>query len=329
MKNFIASACAVLSLFIAGASVAQSPVTSPADYPNRVVRIVVPYPAGGGTDAMARVVATHLSARWGQPVIVENRPGAAGNLGLEMVSKSPADGYTLVMMPSNHSINPSLFGKLNFDPIKSFTPVVVVATSPIVLAANTTVPAKTFQELLPLLRSNPTKYSYASCGNGTPQHLAGELLKSVTKLDQLTHVPYKGCAPAVVDFVGGSVPISFSTLANLSGHIKSGKVNAIAVTGKRRSSLAPELPTIAESGLPNYDMDVWFGLLAPANLPPGVLSKINTDVNEVLGNPELKEKLLGQFFEVLGGTPQQFATLIKTDLDRLGKLIRDNNIKVD
>ncbi len=297
-------------------------------YPSKPVRIVVPYPAGGGTDTMARVLAQELSARWGQSVVVENKAGASGNIGLEGVAKAPADGYTLVMMPSNHSINPPLFGNLKFDPIADFSPIVLAGTSPVMIAVHPSVGVRSVGELIALARSRPGVLSYASCGNGTPQHLAGELFKAMANID-MVHVPYKGCAPAVIDIVGGQVQVAFSTVANLSQHIKAGKVTGLAVTGSRRTALAPELPTVAEGGLRDYDVDVWFGLLAPAKVPEAVVSRINADANAVLNDPRVRAQLFAQLFEPYGGSPAQFATLIQVELKRWGKLIKDVGIKVD
>lgn len=309
-----------------GVALAQGAVAD--KYPSRPVRIVVPYPSGGGTDAMARVIANHLTAMWGQPVIVDNKAGASGNIGLEAVAKAAPDGYTLVMMPSNHSINPPLFGKLPFDPIADFTPLALVGSSPVMLAVHPSVPARNLKELLALARAKPGSLSYASCGNGTPQHLAGELFKSMAKVD-MVHVPYKGCAPAVTDFVGGQVQLAFSTVANLAPFIKAGKVIGIGATAARRSSLVPDLPTLSESGLPGYDVDVWFGLLGPARLPAAIVAKVNADVGKILSTPEIRDKLLSQSFEPLGGTPAQFGALIASDLQRWGTLIRTVGIKVD
>ena len=242
-------------------------------YPDRLVRIVVPYPAGGGSDTMARLVAQRLTEMWGQPVIVENKPGASGNIGLEGVARSAGDGYTLVLMPSNHSINPPLFGNLPFDPIKDFTPIVAVGSSPVFVAVNSSVPIRTVGELIAKLRASPGSLSYASCGNGTPQHLAGELMKATARID-LTHIPYKGCSVAIPDLLSGQVQVGFSTVANFNPHIKSGKLTGLAVTSKTRSALAPDIPTVAESGLAGYDVDVWFGLLGPAKMPPAVVETL-------------------------------------------------------
>jgi len=317
------------SAVAAALSLAAGPALAQAQrYPAKPVRIVVPYPAGGGTDTLARVVAQELAARWPQPVIVENRPGASGNIGLEAVSRAAPDGYTLVMMPSNHSINPPLFGNLKFDPVTDFTPLALVGSSPVMLAVHPSVGVRSVTELIALARSRPGTLSYASCGNGTPQHLAGELFKAMTRTD-LVHVPYKGCAPAVADLVGGQVQVSFSTVANLSQHMKAGKVVGLAVTGKRRSALAPHLPTVAESGLADYEVDVWFGLLGPAGLPPAVVATINADVNRILEDPRVRSGLLTQSFEPYGGSPAQFGDLIRSELKRWGKLIKDVGIKSD
>ena len=297
-------------------------------YPDRLVRIVVPYPAGGGSDTMARLVAQRLTEMWGQPVIVENKPGASGNIGLEGVARSAGDGYTLVLMPSNHSINPPLFGNLPFDPIKDFTPIVAVGSSPVFVAVNSSVPIRTVGELIAKLRASPGSLSYASCGNGTPQHLAGELMKATARID-MTHIPYKGCSVAIPDLLSGQVQVGFSTVANFNPHIKSGKLTGLAVTSKTRSALAPDIPTVAESGLAGYDVDVWFGLLGPAKMPPAVVEKINKDVNAILANRDIRDKLLQQYYEPMGGTPEQFANLIQTDLVRWGSLIRAVGIKVD
>ena len=297
-------------------------------YPDRLVRIVVPYPAGGGSDTMARLVAQRLTEMWGQPVIVENKPGASGNIGLEGVARSAGDGYTLVLMPSNHSINPPLFGNLPFDPIKDFTPIVAVGSSPVFVAVNSSVPIRTVGELIAKLRASPGSLSYASCGNGTPQHLAGELMKATARID-MTHIPYKGCSVAIPDLLSGQVQVGFSTVANFNPHIKSGKLTGLAVTSKARSALAPDIPTVAESGLAGYDVDVWFGLLGPAKMPPAVVEKINRDVNTILANRDIRDKLLQQYYEPMGGTPEQFANLIQTDLVRWGSLIRAVGIKVD
>ena len=314
---------ALLALAVAHVAQAQAP-----KYPDKLVRIVVPYPAGGGSDTMARLVAQKLSDAWGQSVIVENKPGASGNIGLDMVAKSPGDGYTLLVMPSNHSINPPLYGNLPFDPIKDFTPIIAIGSSPVLVAVNGSVPVRSVAELIARLKAQPGSLSYASCGNGTPQHLAGELMKATAGVD-MTHVPYKGCSVAIPDLLSGQVQVGFSTVANLSPHLKSGKIAGLAVTSKKRSALAPDIPTVAESGLPGYDVDVWFGLLGPARMPPAVVAKINRDVNAILSSAEVRERMLAAYYEPIGGTPEQFAALIHSDLVRWGKLIKDVGIKVD
>ncbi|MBC7772139.1 MAG: tripartite tricarboxylate transporter substrate binding protein, partial [Pyrinomonadaceae bacterium] len=250
------------------------------------------------------------------------------NIGLEMVAKSPADGYTLIAMPNNLSINAPLYGKLPFDPIKDFAPIILIGSSPVFIGVNSSVPVKSVADLIALAKAKPGTLSYASCGNGTPQHLAGELLKAVARID-LTHIPYKGCSLAIADLLSGQVQIGFSTVANFSVHLKSGKINGVAITSKKRSALVPDIPTVAESGLPDYDVDVWFGLLGPGSLPPEIVAKVNADVNKILASPDIRERMLKSFYEPIGGTPGQFAALIQSDLVRFGKLIRDVGIKVD
>ena len=295
----------------------------------RTVKIVVPYPAGGGTDSMARLVAAKLADSLGGSFIVENRVGASGNIGLSQVAKAPADGYTLIMMPNNLAINPPLFGKVDYDAVKDFAPILLVGSSPVSIAANAKAPFKTFEEMLDFARRNPGKISYASCGNGTPQHLAGELLVSMAKLD-MVHIPYKGCSSAISDVVSGIVPVSFSTIANVGPHVQSGAMRDLAVTTRKRSNYVPNVPTISESaGLKDFNIDVWFGLLAPAGTPSEVIKKINTAVNAALQSEDVKQRLIKANFEPLGGTPEQFAEVLQRDIIRYTKIIQDAQIKPD
>jgi len=303
--------------------------STPYPQAGRTVKIVVPYPAGGGTDSMARLVAAKLADSLGGSFIVENRVGASGNIGLSQVAKAPADGYTLIMMPNNLAINPPLFGKVDYDAVKDFAPILLVGSSPVSIAANAKAPFKTFEEMLDFARRNPGKISYASCGNGTPQHLAGELLVSMAKLD-MVHIPYKGCSSAISDVVSGIVPVSFSTIANVGPHVQSGAMRDLAVTTRKRSNYVPNVPTISESaGLKDFNIDVWFGLLAPAGTPLEVIKKINTAVNTALQSEEVKQRLIKANFEPLGGTPEQFAEVLQRDIIRYTKIIQDAQIKPD
>jgi tripartite-type tricarboxylate transporter receptor subunit TctC len=295
-------------------------------WPSKPVKIVVPYPAGGGTDVMARFLAQKFSELWGQPVVVENKGGAGGNIGADQVAKSAPDGYTLVMMPSNLSINPSLFDKTPWDPVKDFSPIGTVATSPIMVGVSAGVPANSIKELIALAKVKPGTLNYISCGGGSPQHIAGEMFNAMANV-QMQHVPYKGCGAAIPDAVAGVVQVLFSTVANMSPHIKTGKLKGFAVAGAKRSELVPDVPTVSEAGLPGYNFDVWFGLLAPARTPREIVVKINRDINTLLAQKDVKERLQGQFYDVMPGTPEQFATLIEKDQARFGRVIRDVGIK--
>ena len=314
-----ALACVFVSLLSPSAAWSQA-------WPSKTVKIVVPYPAGGGTDVMARFLAQKFSEMWGQSVVVENKGGAGGNIGADQVAKSTPDGYTLVMMPSNLSINPSLFDKTPWDAVKDFSPIGTVATSPIMVGVSAGVPANSIRELIALAKAKPGTLNYISCGGGSPQHIAGEMFNAMAGV-QMLHVPYKGCGAAIPDAVAGVVQVLFSTVANMNPHIKSGKLKGFAVAGARRSELVPDVPTVSEAGLPGYNFDVWFGLLAPAKTPRDVIVKINRDINTLLAQKDVKERLQGQFYDVLPGTPEQFATLIEKDLVRFGKVIRDVGIK--
>ncbi len=314
-----ALACVFVSLLSPSAAWSQA-------WPSKTVKIVVPYPAGGGTDVMARFLAQKFSEMWGQSVVVENKGGAGGNIGADQVAKSTPDGYTLVMMPSNLSINPSLFDKTPWDAVKDFSPIGTVATSPIMVGVSAGVPANSIRELIALAKAKPGSLNYISCGGGSPQHIAGEMFNAMAGV-QMQHVPYKGCGAAIPDAVAGVVQVLFSTVANMNPHIKSGKLKGFAVAGARRSELVPDVPTVSEAGLPGYNFDVWFGLLAPAKTPRDVIVKVNRDINSLLAQKEVKERLQGQFYDVMPGTPEQFATLIEKDLLRFGKVIRDVGIK--
>jgi tripartite-type tricarboxylate transporter receptor subunit TctC len=299
------------------------------EYPTKTVKIVVPFAPGGGTDTMARVVANGLQKAFGQSFIVDNRPGASGNIGLEQVAKSPADGYTLVMITSNLAINPSLFERVGYHPIKDFAPIALVGSSPVAISVHPDTGFRNLADLIRYAKANPGKLSYTSCGAGTPQHLAAELLSQMAKIEML-HVSYKGCAQAIPDHISGTAPVSFSTIANLSPHLKSGKVHGIGVTGAKRSPYAPDIPTVSEAaGLNGYDIDVWFGLFAPAGTPKPVIAKLNRSINETLANADVKQRMTDQSYQAIGGTPEFLGELVKRDMARYEGVIRKANIKPD
>ncbi len=298
-------------------------------YPARVVRIVVAFPPGGAVDALARTLAQKMTEAWGQSVIVENRPGAGGTIGTDTVAKAPADGYTLTAgAVSTHAINAGLYKKLPYDPVKDFAPVALIAAVPNLLVVNPSLPVKSTKELIAMARQKPGALSYASAGAGTTLHLSGELFKSMAKVD-IVHVPYKGSAPAVTDVIGGQVPMMFDSITSSLPYVKAGRLRALGITSSKRSATFPEVPTIAESALPGYEMNPWFGLFAPAGTPAPIVVKVNAEVVRILALPDVKERLAAIGAEPMGGTPAQFAALVKADVAKWAKIIQEAKITVD
>jgi tripartite-type tricarboxylate transporter receptor subunit TctC len=310
-------ACLVVAL---GPSVADAQT-----YPERAVKIVVSYPPGGSTDILARLIAPHLSKTWDVPVVVENKPGASGNIGMDMVAKSPPDGLTLAMTNNVVAINVSLFPHLPFDMVKDFEPLGLIGSTPMVVTVNPNFPVKTVAELTDYGRKNPGRITYASCGLGTPQHLAIELYRSLTNTNML-HVPYKGCAPGVTDLIGGQVQLMAMTVPQAAPQIKSGTLRALAVTTPHRSALLPDVPTFEEAGVPDYKLDIWYGLMAPAKTPTPVLSKIHDEVKRFITLPETKKKLVSNGVEELVTSRSEHANVLKEDLNKYAKLIRELNL---
>jgi len=297
-------------------------------YPTKAIRFVVPYAPGGGTDVLTRVIAEKLSGAWNVPVIVDNRPGAAARIGTEIVARSQPDGYTMLMAINSHALNASLYSKLPYDPIKDFSPVIFAATSPNVVVLHPSTPAQSVSELIALARSKPGKLSYSSGGPASGSNLAGELLKMMARVDIL-EVPYKGAAPAVNDLVGGQVSMSFVVLQSALPHITSGRLRAIAVTSKERSSLLPKLPTVAESGLKGYDVSSWYGTFAPAGTPAPIIEKWNAEVSRILRMPDVEKKLSSLGMEVKGGTAEEFAQFVREDWAFWDKVIKTLGIRLD
>jgi tripartite-type tricarboxylate transporter receptor subunit TctC len=298
-------------------------------YPNRTIRLVVPFPAGGTTDILAREVAQKLTEVLGQAVVVDNRPGAAGNIGSDLVAKSAPDGYTLLMgTVGTHAINPSLYSKMPYDHVKDFTPVVLVAGVPNVLVVNPALPVKSVPDLIKFAKDKPGQINFASSGSGTSIHLSGELFKTMAGVD-MTHVPYKGSSPALTDLIGGQVQIMFDNLPSALPQIKGGRLRAIAVTSLKRAPVLPDIPTINESGLPGFEASSWFGVLAPAGTPAAVVARINTEVNKWLQSADAREKLLGQGAEAAGGSPEQFANHIRAESEKWTKVVKASGAKVD
>jgi len=309
-------------------TLAQAPLTS-AQYPNRPIRLIVPFPAGGGTDIVARTVGAKLTDAWGQQIIIDNRGGAGGTIATDTAAKAAPDGYTLLFgTPGGLVINPLLNSKLPYDPVRDFAPITLLALNPQLLAVHPTVPANTVKELIALAKARPGKLNYASVGEGSPNHLAMELFKSMTATE-MVHVAYKGAAPAVTELLGGQVQLMFNPMPPLLPHVKSGKLRALAVGSTQRSSAVPDVPTVAEAGVPGYEYVTWYALFAPAKTPPDVIRVINTSVAGVLGNAEIAQRLSSQGAEPRASTPGQLATLMQDDYKRLGKVIRSAGIKGD
>jgi len=298
------------------------------DFPNKAIRIVVPFPPGGATDAAARLVAVKMGEHWGQPVVVDNRAGAGGNVGSDLVAKAPADGYTLVMgVTGSHAINTSLYSRMPYDPVADFVAISQVAVVPNVLVVHPSVPAKNLAELMALAKKEPGKLNYASLGNGTAAHLGMEMLKSEAGVD-ITHVPYKGSAPAVSDLLAGQVQMMVDGLPSALPHVKAGKLRAIALTSLRRAPSLPDLPTIAET-YPGFYADAWSGLFAPKGTPQPVVDKLSAKVQRILKLPEVREKLTALGAEPVGSTQAEFAAHVKREIDKWAKVVKTSGAKVD
>lgn len=300
-----------------------------AAYPDRPIRWIVPFPAGGAMDNIARTLGEDMSRTLGQAIVVENRPGAGGNIGAEMVARAPADGYTMIIVANGMAVNPALYSKLSYDPIKDFAPVSLLAVVPNVLVVNKSkTPVKTVAEVLAAAKAQPGKYTYASAGNGTSIHLAGELFTSMGKVN-LLHVPYKGSGPAITDMLGGQVDYMFDSITSAKPHIDSGKLTAIAVTTSKRSAALPNVPTIAESGLPGYDLSPWFAAFVPAGTPPAVIDTLNRAMLQALARPAVRQRLAGIGAESIGSSPAALKDHLAQETVKWGELIRARGIRAD
>lgn len=297
-------------------------------YPNKPVKLVVPYPPGGPTDIVARVVAQHLSDQTGQTFVVENRAGAGGNLGAEAVARAPADGYTLLVATTAHAINMSIFKTLNYDVQRDFAPISLLTQGPLVLVAHPAFPAKTVAEVIAQAKAKPGQLNYASSGNGQSTHLSAELFNTLAGV-KLSHVPYKGSAPALTDVIAGQVPLMFDTMLSSMPFVKAGKLKAIAVTSPQRSPAAPDVPTVAESGLPGYEVFAWNGLLAPTGTPPAVIARLSDEMKKVLGLPEVKDKFAVQGFAATYTSPEQTVGFVRGEVDKWTKAVRASGATVD
>lgn len=293
-----------------------------ADYPDRPIKLVVPFAAGGGNDAVARNIAQRISVGLGQQVVVDNRAGAGGVVGAEVAARSPADGYTLFLGGvGSHAINPSLHKSLPYDAVRDFAPVALIAQAPLILVVNPSVPARSVSELVVLLKAKPGTYNYASNGNGSSSHLAAVMFEMMTAT-AMTHVPYKGLSPALVDLISGQVHLMFSSVVAILPQVQAGKLRAIAVTGPQRLAAMPDVPTVTESGVPGYQASSWYGVLAPAGTSKEVVARLNKEVNTAIRSAEVRKSFEVEGAVPIGGTPEEFAAHIKAERERLGKVIR-------
>ncbi|WAI85164.1 MULTISPECIES: Bug family tripartite tricarboxylate transporter substrate binding protein [Achromobacter] len=298
-------------------------------YPDKPIRLIVPFPPGGGTDVLAREAALKVAKSTGWNIVTENRPGSGGNIGVDAVAKSAADGYSLVLgQTSNLAINPTLYAKLPYDPEKDLTAIGLVADAPLVLVVPANSPLKSFDDMIAAARAKPELLTYASSGNGTVAHLAAVQLQNAADI-KLTHIPYKGAAQASNDLIGGQIDMYLSSVPTLIGHIRNGKMRALAVTAAQRASDLPDVPTIAERGYPGFEAVTWFGLAAPAGVPPEIVQRLNAEFNKALQTPDLSQKYQEQGARVLTSTPEEFAKLIHDDRIRWGKIVKDSGARVE
>ncbi len=321
--------CAALSLAATLAALTPQASAAADAYPAKPIRFVVAFPPGGGTDIIARVIAQKLAERFAQQVVVDNRPGAGGNIGTDIVAKSAPDGYTILMGSAGPlAINASLFAKMPFDPIRDLAPVTLAASTPNVLVVHPSLPARTVKELIALARAKPGEINFASSGHGTPAHLAGELFNSMAGVI-LVHVPYKGAAPALADLLGGQVQLMFSTMPPAMPHVKDGKLRALAVTSRKRSPAAPELPTMDEAALPGFEAITWHGVVVPAGTSAAIIARLNREIVAILHLPEVVERLSSQGSEPVGSTPEEFAAYIRSESVKWAKVVRESGAKAE
>ena len=311
-----------LGTLAAGLAHAQSPAAS---YPNKPIRIVVPYPPGGFNDTLARTVGARLQTVWGQPVTVDNKPGGGTVIGTDAVAKSAADGYTLFIMPFAFAVNPSIFKKLPYDPEKDFSPITLAATTPNLLVVGPGLKVNSLAELLSAAKAKPGSISYASTGVGSSNHLSMEKFKQMAGVD-ITHIPYKGSGPAVTDLIGGQVGLMFDNVPNVIQHIKAGRLKPLAVTSAKRSPHAPDVPTMAEAGVPGYEVSVWFGIAAPGGTPAPIIDKLNAEIVKTLNLPEVRDKFFAQGVDVVGSSPAQFASHLKEQSALWAKVVKDAGV---
>ncbi len=299
-----------------------------ADYPAKPVHIISPYTPGGGNDVICRAVAVRLGPIMGQPAVVENKPGANTIIGTDYVAKSPPDGYTMILVPSAHTVNPHLYEKLPYDSVRDFTPITQVGSAPLLLVVNTSLPIKSIRDLIQAAKGKPNEITYGTSGSGSAGHLAGALLGALVGI-QLQHIPYKGAAPAATALLSNEVMLSFSPPSTLMPHVRSGRLRALGMSGDKRSAIAPDIPTIAESGIPNYEAGLWYGFLGPAKLPRDILLRLNSSIATVIADKSTQEVLAKLGIDPFTSTPEAFAQLILNDIQKWGPIVKASGIKAE
>lgn len=318
----------LIRVVVASAALAFSALVHPQAYPNKVIRIIVPYPPGGGADITARPIAQMLSERWSQPVVIENRGGASGMIGADIVAKAPPDGYTIMVSASAEvALNVAVFPKMPYDPIRDFAPITLASVTPLALVVHPSVPVGSVKEYIAYAKANPRLMAFGSSGNGSPQHFAGEWLKMLTKVD-IVHVPYKGMASEITDLLGGQISSGFVTLLPALQHVKAGKLRALAVTTPQRAVLLPDVPALAET-LPGFDISQWNAVWAPAGTPKDVLDKLSTEIRRIVQSPEYKARMSEQGSVAIGNSPSELAAFQKSEIDKYRKIAQQANIKID
>ena len=320
-----------MNLLLVGALLVANAVAHTASaqtYPAKPIRIIVPLAAGGPGDVLTRAMGQKLSEQTGQPVVIDNRPGANTNLGTEFVAKAPADGYTLLSTANPLTTNPSLYPVLPYDPIRDFAPVTLIGLTPLLLVVHPSLPVKSVKDLIALAKSKPAQLHYGSAGNGSALHLAGEMFNNVARV-KLVHVPYKGVTNAFSDLLGGQISIMFPGAPIALPQVKAGKLRALGTTGEKRMAVAPELPPISEAGLPGYEVSVWYGVLAPAGTPTAAVSRLHTEISKIVQLQEIKDRWAGLGAEPLHNTPEQFAAFLKADVSKWAKVVREASVKID
>ena len=306
----------------------QAPAVAQQPYPVKPVRIISPYPPGGGNDTLCRAIAAKLSENLKQQVIVDNRPGANAIIGTELAARAAPDGYTIVLIPSGHAVNATLYKKLPYDSIKDFTPITLVGSSPLVLAVHPSIPVKNVRDLIALAKARPGQLTYSSSGVGSSGHLAGAMFETMTGTS-MVHIPYKGMALAITDIIGGQVYMTFGTSLSVVPHVRTGRLRALAMTGAKRSPAFPELPTVAESGVPGYEASLWYGFVGPARMSPEIVKRLNAEIVAVLALPDVRERLASQGVDPQTNTPEEFAKLLVADLARWAKVVQRAGVRAE